>query len=211
MPFSLTAFAKIRPYSYHLTADVNLDRIRRTGVLRTAKSILEDGGYFESIRTRRTEHRLVQNATDTISVRDQSPLHRGNLNLEDGFSFEDLVLMLNSRVFFWPGTVVGPTDYGVRHFHRYVAESPVILRVPTVELLEANPSLMPMFCRYNSGSPRCTSGRKSPRGKGTFVNNTSFDGSPSEVVELTFEGTVVLPASTGIGSKPTGPFSPLFR
>ena len=48
------------------------------------------------------------------------------MRVPNGFVFEDLVEILNGRVFFWPGAVGGPISYGVRHFERYQNEKPVI-------------------------------------------------------------------------------------
>jgi hypothetical protein len=120
-----------------------------------------------------------------------------------------LLCQLNERVFFWPG---GPdiSDYGQRHFERYRAEKPVILRVPTSDLFEANPESVPEFCRFNSGSPRCTKGLGSPRGPSTFIQGTTADFSPGNVVEVTFLESVLLPHSTKVGDSPDGPWRELF-
>lgn len=63
----------------------------------------------------------------------------------------------NNRIFFWLGGTAGLTPYGIRRFERY-EEDPVIL------VLHANPSAEPLSCRYPSGSPGLSNGKKSPGG-----------------------------------------------
>src|SRR5262249_48751140 len=138
------------------------------------------------IRKRRHEHCQIIIGKTEILIRDQAPLHRGNMELQDGCTYEDFIESINGRIFFWPGTATGPISYGVRHFERYRNEHPVILRVSLQSLLVENPAVTPKFCRYNSGSPRCSNGYKSPRGPKTFVSAQEFDGTPSNVVEVTF-------------------------
>ncbi len=98
-------------------------------------------------------------------------------------------------MFFWPGTHTGPNAYGRRHFARYAADDCVVLCIPTAALVTANPPPGPRLevCRHNFGSPRCTTGRKSPRGPRTIVGLEDFDGTAGEVVEVTFLGRVNLP------------------
>jgi hypothetical protein len=126
--------------------------------------------------------------------------------LAGGWNFEDLVEALNERVFFWPGTEHGPIDYGLRHFARYESECPLTIRVRTDDLFEANPRSIPEFCDRNSGSPRYSGGRASPRGPDTFVMASRFTGAPSRVVELTFTGSVRLPEVWQVGTRPDGPW-----
>jgi len=144
-----------------------------------------------------------------VSLRDQRPLHRGNLVLGEGWTFEDVVEALNRRVFFWPGTAAGPSDYGERNYARYEGERPAVIRVPTKGLLDSHSATEPLFCRFNSGSPRWTGGRASPRGADTFVPADRFQGGVDEVVEITFGTPVTLPSSTEVGFHPGGPWCPL--
>jgi hypothetical protein len=67
-------------------------------------------------------------------------------------------------VFFWPGREAGPNDHGRRHYERYRNDDVVLIRVPTQRMPEGAE-----VCFFNSGSPRCVDGRKSPRGSATFV------------------------------------------
>ena len=139
MSFSLEKFINARPFLYHLTASQNLAHIRQTRLLRPAAVLMKQAGRTELLRQRRPTHEPIQIGKWKIVLRDQSPLHRGNLKLLEGTDFEDFIESLNSRVFFWPGRVSGPTDYGVRHFERYQNEHPAILRVRFQSLIEANP------------------------------------------------------------------------
>lgn len=148
---------------------------------------------------------------EVIRIRDQTPLHKGNLSLPPSWSYEDLVELLNDRVFFWPGDADGPIDYGERHFAKYAGEFPVVLRVPTADVLAANPGAPPEFSRYNSGSPRWSGGRPSPRGPDTFLGVGEFGMPPSRVVEVAFASRVRLPDRTEIADGASGPWQPFFN
>ena len=170
---------------------------------------MERANRPDLIRTRRRKHERITIEKTIIVVRDQAPLHEGNMKLPPGFSYEDLIESINNRIFFWPGSERGPISYGVRHFERYRAERPVILRLNFKSLLEANPGVEPRLCSYNSGSPRCSNGRKSPRGPNTFIRVSTFEGTPSGVVEITFESPLTIPSDVTIGEHPNGPWQPL--
>lgn len=174
-----------------------------------AAVLMERANRRDLVRKRRREHERITIGEMEILVRDQAPLHKGNVKLPDGFGYEDLIERINNRIFFWPGTARGPISYGVRHFERYRQESPAILRVSLKSLLNANPGAQPMFCSYNSGSPRCSNGKKSPRGPDTFVPSAKFGGTPSLVVEVTFETLLIIPPDATIGEAPNGPFDRL--
>lgn len=206
MPFALDVFARSRPFLYHLTASRNLERIRRTRSLEPASVLMYLAGNPTATSRRRRDHIQLDVAGEIVHIRDQAPLHAGNVRLEGGWSFDDLVRALNERVFFWPGTERGPISYGVRHFKRYEAEQPLILRVQTEELLAENPDVAPLFCKYNSGSPRCSRGIGSPRGPRTFIAADVAPFHPAACVEVTFAGRVALPQQTFASSAPTGPW-----
>jgi len=61
----------------------------------------------------------------------------------------------------------------------------------------------------NSGSPRRSYGARSPRGPQTFLPAADFDGTPCQVVELTFESELALPAATEVGLCTSGPWRSL--
>ncbi len=135
MAFARERFKEIRPYLYHLTARANVERIARTGRLESAAALMRMMGCGEeAVRSRRREAMVVGADGGSVHIRDQAPLHMGNMGLEKGWSFEDFVCRLNELVFFWPGDKREPIPYGARHFERYREERPVILRVATADV-----------------------------------------------------------------------------
>lgn len=167
---------------------------------------MELAGREDLMRVRRPSHERIAVNGHMIVIRDQRPLHAGNAKFPRGYSFADFVDSLNSRVFFWPGKAPKPISYGVRHFKHYKREDPVLLRMRFDSLVRQNPIATPLFCRYNSGSPRCSNGKKPPRGPDTFLAADNFIGTPSSVVEVTFDRQLVLPADTEFSSRLTGPW-----
>lgn len=192
-PPIIAKFIQLRPCLYHLTASANIARIAGAFALECAEALLRAGGAAQRLAKKRPELVRFQIDSDSVVIRDQAPLHEGNTQLEGGWSYEDVLRAENQRVFFWPGTLAGPNAYGRRHFARYANErpSPGLLRIDTAALFDMNPDVE--FCRYNSGSPRCSAGKRSPRGPGTFVSAASFPHPPSAVVEVTFRHQVQLP------------------
>lgn len=192
MALDLTRFIQLRPKLYHLTASHNAERIQKMESIHSASHLLAAAGQERAIGARRPEGILIQCQGDQVHIRDQSPLHRGNISFEAGWDFEDLVRYLNNHVFFWPGNPERPIGYGLRHFQRYAQDDVVVLSFDTRELFEANQAPGPMFSKYNSGSPRCNGGRGSPRGPSTFTHAQEFLHRPSQVVEVTFPLTADL-------------------
>ena len=209
MSFTLEAFARTRPFLYHLTARGNVPRIARTRRLVSAMRLMEDAGRSDLVRERRRQHEIVMVAGEAVSIRDQAPLHEGNLELVQGWTLADLVEHLNSRVFFWPGKDDGPNPNGCRHWNRYETERPSMLRMPFVSLLAVNAGVAPEFCAFNSGSPRYSKGRRSPRSSSTFARSEMAAFSPSETVEVTFTQSIRLPEDAELGASPQGAWRPL--
>jgi hypothetical protein len=176
-----------------------------------AATLLRLAGRLDLLRTPRRGSISVAVEGRTIVLRDQKPLHKGNIRLPNGFRFEDFVESLNQRLFFWPGDATKPIPHGVRHFEHYKAENPAILRIELNALLELNPTAVPQFCRFNSGSPRCSHGKKSPRSPRTFLTQSEFGETASNVVEVTFESEIHLPRTTELSSSPQGPWRTLNR
>lgn len=192
MPFLLDRFARVRPYVFHLTHRQNVPLILRTGWLRSAAQLFELAGEQHLTTIRRPDCCVVTVNGSSISVRDQAPLHAGNVQFDEGWTIQTLVQLLNQHVFFWPGTTCGPIEHGRRHYDRYAAENPVILRIPFDALVAANRPTAPLFCKYNSGSPRCSYGQGSPRGPNTFAPADQVPFSCSQVVEVTYRDQVAL-------------------
>lgn len=205
MAFSIEQFCSIRPYLYHLTSKSNLKNILEAKMLYSAEHILHNSGNPELLNEKRGQSLSVQLGGKAIHVRDQLPLHRGNVSFAPGWDFRRLLIDLNSRVFFWPGTESRPIDYGIRHFERYRAERPVILRFKSAELIPLQ-SVEPHFCKYNSGSPRCSQGKGSPRGADTFTAAPAAKFSAANVVEVTFKSRVSIP-SLQWGESTSGPWT----
>lgn len=206
MAFTLTEFTATRPYLYHLTSSANVARLLKTRLLQSAAELLRAAKQDDWLRQKRRDTLVIAVNGDEVHLRDQQPLYAGKTRLEDGWTFEDLVLQLNERVFFWPGWPEKSISYGERHFDRYADEKPVILRVRTDELFDANHNAGPHFCKYNSGSPRTTQGRGSPRGLSTFVSCDAATYRPSSVVEVTYRRSVTLPERIELGKSPLGPW-----
>jgi len=208
---TVNALAHLRPYLYHLTAAENISRIQRTRRLNSAAQLFEAAGRPDLIRVRRRQHERVHVEGEQIVIRDQAPLHRGNVGLEPEWEFEDLIAMLNRQVFFWPGGPLSPIAYGVRHFERYGSEDTRIIRVPLVDLVAVNDSHEPHVCRYNSGSPRCNGGRPSPRSANTFVPLSRSELRPGQVVEVTLSPSADLPLTAVVTQSLSADWEPLFR
>ena len=202
----LNRYASTRPFLYHLTHNANLPHLREMHRLIPAATLLRLAGRLDLLRTPRRGPVSILVEGRTIMLRDQIPLYKGNIKLPRGFRFEDFVESLNQRLFFWPGGATKPIPYGVRHFEHYKKENPAILRIELRTLLELNPTVAPRFCRYNSGSPRCSHGKKSPRSPRTFLTQSDFAGTAGNVVEVTFESEMQLPKTTEIASSPRGPW-----
>ena len=214
MAFTVSVFARTRPYLYHLTAAANHSLIERRRRLESASVLRRMAGQDPSRHPLRTNIDRL-NVGDLVAyLRDQRPLWKGRsaMVLTDGWTIDDLRLYLDNRVFFWPGRELqGPVDSGWGHYETYRQERPLILRVRTESMVAANPSTMPEFSKYNSGAPRDNElTGKSPRGPGTFLPGPACTFRPSEAVECTFVGGVRLPADVEVGSSPSGPWRPFF-
>lgn len=191
MPFNLDRFIRTRPRLFHLTATENVHRITRTGGLTCASSLYREAGTPARARVRRKLHDRIKVGRDVIHIRDQGPLHANNAGLAPGWKIDDLVMYLNDHVFFWPGTEEGPVASGRNHFERYAADDCKVLELDTEAVFGLNNS--PLFCKFNSGSPRFNNGTPSPRGPDTFQRHCAFLGTASNVVDVTFTKQVVLP------------------
>ncbi len=209
MPFDLQAFARLRPFVYHLTTRDNLSRIRATRRLESAAMLAAAAGQLNVLRVRRTQSEVVTVAGSQVRLQSQFPLHEGNIHFEDDWKFENLLGRLNSLVFFWPGPEAGPISYGLRHYDSSLWDRKQlkVLRCKTSVLFASKLANPPLFCRYNSGAPRRNPiTGKSPRGHNTFLRCSEFKFVPSEVKEVAFENEIVLPACTQLSDRPSGPW-----
>jgi len=181
--------------------------------LESTTSLIDKAGRRELLKQRRAESCLINVRGKSIRLQSQWPLHAENINFQGGWDLESLIECLNGLVFFWPGTKDGPVSSGRNHFESqsWAKWEPVAIRVATRELFDANPDSAPLFSPYNSGSPRFSGGKPSPRGPETFLPADQFSRNPSKVVELTFPRDVRLPRSSQRSSSPNGPWDLLFQ
>jgi hypothetical protein len=80
---------------------------------------------------------------------------------------------------------------GLNHYERYRAECPAIF---AFGYKHADPNSL-RFSLYNSGAPRCSGGRYSPRGSRTYLPSNEFSGTALQVVEVVATGEFVLPTN----------------
>ena len=206
MALNIEHFLRVRPYLYHLTARRNYPVLSKDWVLKSANSLFDAAGQTGYRKLRRKGHLEITLGAISLTVRDQDRLYKGNMVLTDGWTFEGFVEHLNDHVFFWPGSGIGPVSSGQRHFERYAAEKPIVMRIPTADLFEANIKSSPHFCKYNSGAPRCHDGEGIPRGPNTFLKSIDFHFPPTSVVEVTFKSAVCLPLTLEVSNSPSGPW-----
>lgn len=205
MPIELDDVVTRFPFGYHLTARANLARIKRTAQLESAAALMRAANRLDLLQVRRGDLVEINVNGDTVILRDHAVLHNGHIRFLGGWDLARFIESLNSRVFFWPGDDDGPIIHGQNHFGRYEDQQPAILCVPLQDVIAANPDNPPMFCPYNSGSPRTVRGEKSPRGPETFLPCDLFERRYHEVVEVTFENRAILPlTSTEVRLEPNG-------
>src|SRR5689334_19441261 len=149
MAFSMDRFTALRPYLYHLTHRENLSSINKTGFLRSAAAWMLSSNIMDGMTRKRDAALVISSKNGTVYIRDQQPLHKGNVELQGGWTFEDFVKDLNGRIFFWPGDANRPIEYGVRHFARYKDENPAMIRISSSAIFSENLLNAPEFCAFN--------------------------------------------------------------
>jgi hypothetical protein len=206
----LQKFIDSRKYLYHLTDQVNLKSILNDYTLKSTKELVK-ASHIEKktafLRTRRLNHCPIKINGFDIMIRDQYPLNPviAMKNMTKGWVFENFVYHLNSRVFFWP------TKKDLKsHYKRYENDNefPMVLRFETKEVVALNKS-KPLFCKYNSGAPRCHNSFKkgaAPRGKNSFLPAIDYPDSIGSVREVTYLSSCTLPKNIYISSHPNKPF-----
>ncbi len=207
--FTLDGYDRTRPFLYHLTAPEKVGRIRSMGRLQSTASIRREGTDGSPRRTRRACSLQLRVSDGVVVIRDQAPLYEANIEFSGGWTMEKLLEELDRRVFFWPGKEDGPIDYGERHFARYKPEGTRVLRMRFASLLARNPTATPYFSRHNSGSPRYSKGKASPRGPDTFLPAERCAYPPGRVVEVTFLDELLLPEDAELSEHIGGPWSRL--
>ena len=193
MTFTNSEFAARRPMLWHLTHRDNLPLIRESRKLRPA-AILAPTSVGEIRRGRRAE-------PGQPILRDQDLLHAGCVDLTDGWTMDDFLNDLASRVFFWAGWDDRPIRSGRRAAERY-AGTDLLIRIPFGALTGGSD---PFFSRCNSGATRMQQGERVQRGPATFQTAGVCSFGPGDVVEVTFRGEVALPPETQVWYSLTGP------
>jgi uncharacterized protein DUF7002 len=198
-----------KQYLYHLTSRVNLPSIVACGALWSASVLFERAhgaaAARDEIRRRRPGPGPTRIEVDgqPVEIRDQHTISEIALPkcLEDG-GIGDYYELLNGRVFLWP-TVERLT----RHYARYAAERPVLLRFTTRDLLALNPHVE--FSRLNSGATRPNShlgGIAPKRGRNTFQPVETCNLKIAQIAEVTFPERCRLTDVFWTASKPEGPW-----
>jgi hypothetical protein len=199
-------FVALRPFLYHVLARENLAVLKATKTLWSTAALARRSGRTDILDACRRNSTGVRIPEGVVLVRDQKPLTMGNVEFESGWDAEDLLCDLNGRVFLWPGGHDGPIAYGRRHAESYESTD-TLIRIPTWDIFDQ----APVFSKYNSGSPRCNEGRKSPRGPDTFLPAERCNYRPGKVVEVAFVDVLFLPESTEWRPGPGTDWRALFR
>lgn len=87
-----------------------------------------------------------------ILIRNQLPLDPYSLDLGATVTLEEYVACLNSFVYFWPGTALGPRENGVRMFERTNGAVSVVIRVSTRSLIDVNRDSLTYVATCNTGA-----------------------------------------------------------
>jgi hypothetical protein len=206
---NIQEFIKKREFVYHLTDNRNIDIIKLDGILLSTKTIanrtnLNAQEIKQFLGTRRAIHCTKEIDDKIYHIRDQKPISTKNLQkcLTNGWTVEDFLNLLNSRVFFWP-TIKRLNS----HYSRYEGENPVIIKVSSSSLFSLNNHAE--FSRLNTGATRSNSylnGSPPVRGEGTFLPSHQYENTIGSIAEVTFPDSCQLPNNFFIGLSPNGPW-----
>ena len=105
-------------HCYHVTAVMNLQSIRRFGILLPAAALFGLADRGDLLRRRRTDDVRLELEGQKVLVRNQIALDPDSINIGFTETIEDHLACLNAHVFFWPGTASGPTHDGMRMFRQ---------------------------------------------------------------------------------------------
>jgi hypothetical protein len=200
-----------RPFLYHLTNRENVHSIVTDRVICSASTLLqsaEDQAALRYLREKRPSHIAIRVRGQHVHIRDQRPISEKLLAncLLGGLLPGDYYELLNDRVFFWP-----TLQRLRRHYERYQAEGPTILRFRTRELLDLN---QVELSRLNSGATRANSylgGVAPSRGRETFQSPIDYGNGIASIAEVTVENRCALPQSFEGGRSPDGPWTQILR
>ena len=199
-----------RPLVYHVTAPENLASLRRHRILKSAASLLVEGGRSDLLRARRRGPMRLPIGDDPVVVRGHDPLAPGALELTDGSTLADYIAYLNSLVYLWPGSERGPQG-GASKLAKARKAAPVLVLRCSVRAPRAyNPGLQFLYADYNAGAARDhpTLG-KAKRWVSFHRPASEFDAEPGDIKELAVVGSVALPRETECAPSTSGPWAPL--
>lgn len=145
-----------------------------------------------------------------ILIRNQLPLDPYSIDLGATVTLAEYVAYLNSFVYFWPGTALGPRENGVRMFERTNGAVSVVIRVSTRSLIDVNRDSLTYVATCNTGAAWTEQGKRSRRGPEVFQSIERFSEQPASIHEICFAGEVRLPEDVEYGTNPEGRWSPFF-
>jgi hypothetical protein len=204
-------FFNIWTHSYHVTSAANLVSIRQSRVLLPTQTLLKQAKRHYFLRRRRTRDVLLRIEGQQILIRNQVPLDPYSLDLGATGTLPEYVACLNSFVYFWPGTALGPREDGVRMFERTNGTLSIVIRMPTRSLIDTNPASPTYVATCNTGVAWTEQGTRSRRGPDVFQPVETFSEQPSSIHEICFGGDVRLPEDAEYGTNPAGPWRPFFQ
>lgn len=210
MSFREERYAKFRPFLYHVTRRHNMKFIAAMRKLQSAATWLNVAKQKYSITSPRRKPLPLTVNEHHVILNDQASLHEKNARFPDGWSALKFARHLDRYVFFWSGRARGPVKSGIRFFERYEHQDMVIIRAPFGSLRKQNNKSKPLFCRYNSGSPRWSNNRPSPRDPEIFAPAKACGFTAGMVKEVVFRDFVVLPDDTERANSVDGPWRRLW-
>jgi hypothetical protein len=197
-------------HSYHVTSVANFAPLRHSRVLWPTRTLLERAKRHYFLRRRRTRDVLIRIDGHQVLIRNQIPLDPRSLDLGPTGTLKEYVACLNSYVYFWPGTALGPNKDGVRMFERTNGTHSIIIRVLTRSLVDTNRASPLFLATCNTGVAWTKQGIKSQRGPEVFKAVDVFLEQPTRIHEICFESNVRLPDCTEYGVTLTGPWQAFF-
>lgn len=149
---TVSDFVRQWPYCYHITFAVNLVLIQASRCLYSAEALLSAAGEVRGHHRRLTD-KLIQVRGQSVALRNQYALNPQALNLPCDCSLEDYIAFLNERIYFWPGTSIGPVADGIRMLAADGSTmTSVVIRVQSSSLIEANAYATMYVATCNTGA-----------------------------------------------------------
>jgi hypothetical protein len=145
---------------------------------------------------------VIRVGGQTVVLRNQRALNPQALDLPFDCSLSDYVAFLNNRVYFWPGTSVGPIAEGVRLLSHGSSVPSAIIRVDSKSLLESNEQAAILVATCNTGATWVNGSDKSLRALDLFRPLSEYSDDPRAIVEVSFINAARLPKCSEYLTKP---------